>query len=189
MMKKLLVFILSAMMAMSLVACGGDDTETDAADQQVENEADVDVEEETDDVTDEVEVPFLTFGVEDPTQMEHMEMPEIAGSTWAFCGGFNDGVEFTQEIFTNSLEAYGGVCNFVFNEDGTTQLVQGGGAIEGVYEYKYDENDTCVGVLANYIYDGGELTYAFMYTEVNGASILIGLDPTFTNGMYLIYVE
>lgn len=192
MMKKLLVLLLSAMMVMSLVACGGDDTETDGADQQVENEADVDVtdEEVADDTTDEeVEMPYLAFGVDDPSQLEHMEMPEIGGTTWALCGGFNDNVEFTEEVLANSLEAYGGVCNFVFNEDGTAQLVQGGGALDGTYEYVTNEDGTCVAALVTFTYDGSELRYACYYTEVEGVSVMIGIGESLVDGMYLYYAE
>ena len=143
-----------------------------------------------DDTTDDAaEIPYLAFGVDDPSQLEHMEMPEIGGTTWALCGGFNDNVEFTEESLVSALEAYGGVCNFVFNEDGTAQLVQGGGALDGTYEYATDEDGTCLAVIVTFTYDGGELKYACYYTEVEGVSVMIGFDQSLVNGMYLLYIE
>lgn len=197
MMKKLLVLLLSAMMVMSLVACGGDDTETDGADQQVENEVDVE-EDVADDTTDEVadnttdetasdDVYYMSVG--DPTQLDVLEMPEIAGTTWSMAGGLADGEEFTADGLVAALELYGGTCDFVFNEDGTAQLVQGGGTLEGTYEYM-EQDGMCIGALVTFNYDGGELKYACTYTEVDGVSVIVAFsDESCQNGVYLLYTE
>ena len=85
-MKKLLACLLALMMALALVACGGDTAGDDA---------------NVDDQSPAVEDDANTgAGAGTPLEtMTFVEVPEyIVGSRWEFCGGFVNGTEMSDEL-------------------------------------------------------------------------------------------
>ncbi|MGN1231231.1 MAG: copper amine oxidase N-terminal domain-containing protein [Anaerotignum sp.] len=110
------------------------------------------------------------------------EAPDLSGTVWNFTGGLVDGVEMEQSDLDEVLAMYGGSLQFVFNEDGTAQMVQGGGVLEGTYEYLEGE---AVGVIFDY--NGTELRYACVFTDVSGQLVLMAMDDgAGTMGMYFV---
>lgn len=110
------------------------------------------------------------------------EAPDLSGTAWNFAGGLVDGVEMEQSDLDEVLAMYGGTLQFVFNEDGTAQMVQGGGVLEGTYEYLEGE---AVGVIFDY--NGTELRYACVFTDVSGQLVLMAMDDGVgTMGMYFV---
>ena len=96
-MKKLLACLLALMMALALVACGGDTAGDDA---------------NVDDQSPAVEDDANTgAGAGTPLEtMTFVEVPEyIVGSRWEFCGGLVNGTEMSDEQATNTLKGCNGV--------------------------------------------------------------------------------
>lgn len=198
-MKKLLVLLLSVMMAMSVVACGGDDATTDVEDQQVENDVDA-----NDDAAKEVvagdstiseDVVYLELGVDSIENVGIAEMLEISNTAWSFSGGLLDGVEMTQEDLVTVLEQnYSGMFEFVFDEDGVAYMVYGGHTenpviVTGTYGYNED------GMTVSMAFDINGTTYLYdcFLTQVsddagNIATILLALTDMndFTNALYFV---
>lgn len=196
MMKKLLVLTLSLATALSLAACGGSDSESGSGSAEpagnVENVAApadnaADAEEPVDDVADAEEPVGDTDDGADAGSDEELtlwdavrvETPDVSDTTWNFAGGYLDGHEMTAEEVSSSLEAYGGVCQFVFDAEGGAQMVQGGGTLEGTYEYL----DDGVGVIFDA--NGTELRYSCIFTDMDGITMIAISDGDGKNGMYL----
>ena len=132
--RKILAIMLSSMLAFSFTACGnteetadgtvtnaeadvdvadtGTDVETDAAENDA---ADIVVDTEAADAqsedveTDSTEDLFCLLDV------PILEMPDLAGTTWSFCGGNIGGVQMTQDDYDAALEQYGGKLEIVFS--------------------------------------------------------------------------
>ncbi len=170
-MKKFATVTLSLMMALSMSACSGSDepeeTET-AVVQEAETETEVEAEADTD--TDKMTL----------WDIDRIDAPELTNTTWSFAGGYIDDAEMTQEEMEESLEQYGGQLDFVFGEDGEAQMVQGGGTMEGTYEYLDDGS-----VSAVFDYNGGELPYTCLFTEQGDQLILVAIaDESGAEGLY-----
>ena len=125
--RKILAIMLSSMLAFSFTACGNTeetadgtvtnaeadvdvtDTGTDVENDAAENDAaDIVVDTEAADAqsedveTDSTEDLFCMLDV------PILEMPDLAGTTWSFCGGNLGGVQMTQDDYDAALEQYGG---------------------------------------------------------------------------------
>ena len=136
-MKKFMALMMSMMLALALVACGGDTTEevvSDAA--PVESVAEDVAESVEEDAAVETTVEEEIESEEDANvisslwDLANAEIPDLAGTTWGFTGGCIDGVEMEQEDLDSTLEMYGGSLDLVFAEDGTVQMVQGAGSFD-----------------------------------------------------------
>ena len=178
MMKKLLAVSLSTMMVLSMSACGGSDSSADTTAAQ-ETEAEVTVEteaetEETEELPDLVDVEGATIW-----DILRVETPDLTNTSWGLSGGYIEGEEMTQEDLDQTLEQYGGQLDFNFGEDGQAQMVQGGGTMEGSYEYLDD------GVSVVFDNQGAELPYTCLFTEMNDTLVLVAVpDESGTSGLY-----
>ena len=195
--KKILVMMLSSMLAFSFTACGNngetaDSTVTDAADADTDVEADAadtdtDVETETADIEADTDVQSEEVEAESTEDLYCLldvpivEMPDLAGTTWSFCGGNLGGVQMTQDDLDEALEQYGGKLDLVFSDDGSTvQMVQGGGTLDGVCEYYYDDQ----GVRLTFDNNGTDLVYACLFTDFDGLTMVAMTDTTGYNAVY-----
>ena len=203
MMKKLLVLTLSLATALSLAACGGSDSGSGSAapaenvgnvaepvDNADDAEAPVDDADDAEvpaDNADDAEAPAENVDDADAESdgeftlwdVDKETVPDMSNTTWSFAGGYVDGREMTEEEISSSLEAYGGVCQFAFDAEGGVQLVQGGGALEGTYEYWED------GVAVTFDANGTELKYACIFTDMDGITMIAISDEDGKNAMYL----
>lgn len=188
--KKLIALMLSLAMGLVLTACGEEETaSTTDASSQVESGVTQEGQdafagtEESGEVADETEeetyAVYITLG--NPSEMPLYEMPDLSNTIWSFAGGWIDSAELSEEEFVSSLKVYGGVLQFVFYEDGSAQMVQGNGALEGVYEYMEG------GIRLTFDNNGSPLVYACALTEIDGISVLIAYsDETLANAVYLV---
>ena len=179
MMKKLLAVSLSTMMVLSMSACGGSDSSADTTAAQ-ETEAEVTVETEAETEAETEELPDLV-DVEGATIWDilRVETPDLTNTSWGLSGGYIAGEEMTQEDLDQTLEQYGGQLDFNFGEDGQAQMVQGGGTMEGTYEYLDD------GVSVVFDNQGAELPYTCLFTEMNDTLVLVAVpDESGTSGLY-----
>lgn len=164
-MKKLLVAMLSSVMVMSLVACGG--TEEVSDESQVQVEAVVEVEEKQETTVAETADSGSMWD-----NIAQIEAPDISNTVWTFAGGYIDGVELTQEDYDSALQAYGGSLQFVFDDNGGAQMVQGGGTLQGTYSYGESES-----VSVAFDNNGTELQYICLFTEDEDIFMLAFTDP------------
>ena len=166
--KKAMAFAMVMAMGMAFAGCGGEEAEV------------VDEPAETTEVeTEETGEEAAGISVYD---MPLTEAPDLSDTAWVFSGGLLDGVEMEQSDLDETLEMSGGTLQFVFNADGTAQMVQGGGVLEGTYEYLEGE---AVGVIFDY--NGTELRYACVFTDVSGQLVLMAMDDgAGTMGMYFV---
>lgn len=200
--RKILAIMLSSMLAFSFTAYGNteetadgtvtnaeadvdvadtgtdaetDVAETDAADIVVDTEA---ADAQSEDVeTDSTEDLFCLLDV------PILEMPDLAGTTWSFCGGNLGGVQMTQDDYDAALEQYGGKLEIVFSDDGSTvQMVQGGGTLDGVCEYHYEDE----GVRLTFDNNGTDLVYACVFADFDGLTIVALSDTSGYNAVYFV---
>ena len=193
--KKILAMMLSSMLAFSFTACGNNG---EAADSTVTDAADADTDVETDAADTDTDVETETADIEADTDVQSedvestedlyclldvpiVEMPDLAGTTWSFCGGNFDGVQMTQDDLDEALEQYGGKLDLVFSDDGSTvQMVQGGGTLDGVCEYYYDDQ----GVRLTFDNNGTDLVYACLFADFDGLTMVAMTDTTGYNAVY-----
>lgn len=185
--RKVLALMLSLTMVLSMTACGGSDSEDAAETEAVETDA---TEEETEDVAEEEQVDETAAEEADEANEDlgplysipAVEAPDVAGTTWAFVGAMLDGEELDEETCNGVLEQnYGGTLEMAFDEDGTAQMIQGGGSLEGTYTY-VDESTILI-VLDN---NGTELQYACGFADVDGITMVMMNDDTGYNGIYFM---
>lgn len=185
-MKKFLAVMVSCMMVMSLVACGGTEEVSGDSSVQVEAEAPV-VEKEESAPVEEKQEAVAEVEEKQETAVEEnadsgtgsvwdtiaqVEAPDMSNTAWEFAGGYIDGVELTQEDYDAALQAYGGSLQFVFDENGGAQMVQGGGTLQGTYSYGESESVSVV-----FDNNGTELSYVCLFTESEGLYMLAFTDP------------
>ena len=178
--RKVLAMMMSLTLAMAVTACGGSDTETDAADTAVEetvdDTAEADEAEAEDVEAEDVEAEDATEETEEDLgplySIEAAVAPDVAGTTWHFV-----------ETATGVLDQnYGGTLDMVFDEDGNATMEQGGGNLEGTYEY-VDEYTLLV-TLDN---SGSDLNYACAFAEdEDGVTMVPMNDDTGYNGIYFM---
>ena len=88
-------------------------------------------------------------------ELPQADTPDMSNTVWSFAGGYIDGGEMTQAEMDESLAAYGGTLQFTFDAAGGAKMIQGGGTLNGTYQYL---DDGSVGVIFDY--NGEELRYA-----------------------------
>lgn len=164
-MKKFLAMAMAMMMALSMAACGGTEEPAPAEDAEVVEE-----------VTDEADGGSDDFTLWD---IATVETPDLADTTWNFCGGYLEDGEMSQEDGEAALEMYGGKLQFVFNADGTAEMVQGGGSLQGTYQYLEDGS---VGVVFDN--NGADLPYVCLFTDLDGLTMVAISDESGTTGIY-----
>lgn len=131
--KKLVCFMLSSMMVLSLAACGGEET---AADSTVTTQVEVSAPSDTvaDSASSDTVAEATDSESTDSTGVLYgltmEEIPDLADTTWDFAGGMIDGTEMTEDEYNTALSStYGGQLSFVFDGNGNVQMVQGGGSL------------------------------------------------------------
>lgn len=168
--KKIISCAMGLMLVLSLAACGGEEVIVENTDAEVTREAAT----ETVSGTEEGG-PLLQLGV--------VEIPDLSGSVWNLAGGMLDGTEMEQEDLDATLETYGGSLQFVFGDDSTVTMVQGGGQAEGTYEY--NEDNTAIQMTLDV--DGTEITYNGFLSQVGDTLTLIAMrDMGGYDGLYFI---
>lgn len=191
--KKILAMMLSSMMVFSFTACGNTEepadstvtgAEADAADTDTDVEtdaADTDADTDASDAQNEDMEAESTEDLFCLLDVPVLEMPDLAGTTWSFCGGNFDGVQMTQDDFDAVLEQYGGTLDIVFSDDGSTvQMVQGGGTLDGVCEYDYADE----GVRLTFDNNGTDLVYACVFVDFDGLTMVALADTSGYNAVY-----
>ena len=193
--KKILAMMLSSMMVFSFTACGnteepadstvtGAEADADAADTDTDVETDAADTDADTDVSDAQNEDMEAESTEDLfclLDVPVLEMPDLAGTTWSFCGGNFDGVQMTQDDFDAVLEQYGGTLDIVFSDDGSTvQMVQGGGTLDGVCEYDYADE----GVRLTFDNNGTDLVYACVFVDFDGLTMVALADTSGYNAVY-----
>ena len=166
-MKKFLALMMAMMMAFGVAACGGEEAPA---------------EEPTDDAVEEVVDNEVSDGGADGFTLldcELLEVPDLTGAAWNFCGGYMDDAELTEEEYTESMEMYCGKLQFIMNEDGTAEMAQGGGSIYGTYEALDDYM-----VSAVFDNNGTELAYTLIFIDLDGTTMVAMTDTTGETGLY-----
>lgn len=160
-MKKFLAMMMTMTMVFGAAACGGEEA-------PVEEPVDKAVVTESDGGAD----GFTLWDV------ATVETPALEDTTWYFCGGYMNDTEMTQEEYEATMEMYGGTLQFVIHADGTAEMVQGGGTLQGEAVYLEDG--------AGLIFDnnGEELRYACIFIDLDGLTMVAMPDDTGEMGMY-----
>lgn len=185
--RKVLAMMMSLTLALAVTACGGSDTETDAADTAVEETVDETAEADDAEVVDEAADEETTEAADEDLgplySIEAAVAPDVAGTTWHFVGAMLDGEELDAETATGVLDQnYAGTLDMVFDEDGNATMEQGGGNLTGTYEY-VDEYTLLVS-LDN---SGSTLNYACAFAEdEDGVTMVLMNDDTGYNGIYFM---
>lgn len=109
--------------------------------------------------------------------------PDLSNTTWNFSGGYIDGQEMTQAEMDASLAEYGGKLQFQFDANGGATMIQGGGTVQGTYQYL---DDGSVGVIFDY--NGEELRYAciFGWTEEDELLMVAISNIDGKDGVYFV---
>lgn len=166
-MKKFLAMMMAMMMAFGVAACGG-------SEEPVDEPADEVVEEVVEDTADGGADGFTLWDV------ATVETPVLEGTDWDFCGGYMDDTEMTQEEYDATIEMYGGKLQFVFNEDGTAEMVQGGGSLNGYFEYIEG------GVGVEFDNNGEALRYSLIFIDLDGLTMVALPDNSGEFGLYFM---
>ena len=178
-MKKFLALMLTMAMSFCLVACGGDEEPAQEQQQQPAQQQ----QQQEQEVAQEGEAATTVEGA----LWEYANVPapsNIAGTTWNLSGGCFSGVEMTQKDLDDVLVQYGGKLAFQFAKDGKAKLIQGGGELEGTWEFA-DEDGYVVALYFDY--NGQDLTYACVFTDMsmNGGIMMIAItDENGQEGLY-----
>ena len=89
----------------------------------------------------------------------------------------------TQDDYDTALEQYGGKLEIVFSDDGSTvQMVQGGGTLDGVCEYHYEDE----GVRLTFDNNGTDLLYACVFADFDGLTMVALSDTSGYNAVYFV---
>ena len=172
--KKLLACLLALVMVLSLVACGGDAGTTDDVDTDPQPAEDVDQQPDAGDEQTSPEGQSLMEILKD----RFVAVPDLAGTTWTFIGGYMQGVQLTKENTADILSQMDDLYQFEFIDDTTAVLTEGLDTItEGTYEVAAD------GMTAKIVV--GEVTYAGTFIEQEDGYVLVAmLDGTGMNALY-----
>ena len=111
------------------------------------------------------------------------DTPDMKDTVWSFAGGYINGAEMTQAEMDADLASYGGKLEFAFYADGSAAMIQGGGTLNGTWQYL---GDGSVGV----IFDNGgtELRYACIFTLADdGDRLMVAIaDEAGADGVYFV---
>ena len=119
--KKLLACLLALVMVLSLVACGGDAGTTDDVDTDPQPTEDVDQQPDAGDEQTSPEGQSLMEILKD----RFVAVPDLAGTTWTFIGGYMQGVQLTEENTADILSQMDDLYQFEFIDDTTAVLTEG----------------------------------------------------------------
>ncbi len=175
-MKKFFALMLSLMLILSLTACGGSDDDENVVDENPPAVED-NLPEESDGSETENDLGEGNTLWDAAT----VETPEMADTVWNFAGACIDGNELNLEEATEALNQYGGTLQFAFGSDGTAQMIQGNGTLEGTYEYLEDGS---VGV--TFDNNGTEVPYACIFVDLDGLTMIAIPDESGMNGVYFV---
>lgn len=116
-------------------------------------------------------------------ELPQADTPDMSNTVWSFAGGYIDGGEMTQAEMDESLAAYGGTLQFTFDAAGGAKMIQGGGTLNGTYQYL---DDGSVGVIFDY--NGVELRYACIFTWTDEDELLMVAisDVEGADGIYFV---
>ena len=116
-------------------------------------------------------------------ELPQADTPDMSNTVWWFAGGYIDGGEMTQAEMDESLAAYGGTLQFTFDAAGGAKMIQGGGTLNGTYQYL---DDGSVGVIFDY--NGEELRYACIFTWTDeGELLMVAIsDAEGADGIYFV---
>ena len=105
-------------------------------------------------------------------ELPQADTPDMSNTVWSFAGGYIDGSEMTQAEMDESLAAYGGTLQFTFDAAGGAKMIQGGGTLNGTYQYL----------------DGVELRYACIFTWTDEDELLMVAisDAEGADGVYFV---
>ncbi len=191
--RKVIAMMMSLTLAMAVTACGGTDTETDttadAADAtDTADETDAADAADSEDSTDSTDAADETNSSDSEDvgplySIEAAAAPDVAGTTWHFVGAMLDGEELDAETAQGVLDTnYSGTLDLVFEEDGSASMVQGGGNLNGTYEYVDDYT-----VLVTLDNNGSELRYACGFVEdEDGVTMVAMTDDRGYDGIYFM---
>lgn len=201
-MKKFVTLGLSLMMVLSLAACG--DSKSESADKDVpvtesktnEPEGELSGSVDTEDSVEPSEA-MDTEGGEDASGTNDglaellsslsLVAPSdaIVGTGWEFSGGMVNGVDLEAEEAAQSLEAYGGTLNVIFDDAENISMVQGAATLTGTYGLGED------GYMMPIVFDnnGSELKYIGLFADIDGTLVLMLLsDETGQNAVYFTQI-
>ena len=168
-MKKFFACLLALVMALSLMACGGDPGTDDAStgdDTQME-----------DNTGDDAATPGEGDSIMAILNDRFVAAPELAGTTWTFIGGYVQGVQMTEEQTQEVMSQLGDVYQFIFVDDSTVVLAEGEDQTEGTYTMGGDGMTAVIEV--------GGVKYAGTFIEQEDGYVLVAmLDGTGMNGLY-----
>ena len=171
-MKRLLIALLIAAMALTLMtACGTEEnTATTEKSGATENTTNAPTEEPTDEPTDEpTEAPDdePTDGMPEVLkdyELYAVETLEYAG--WTFSGGRQNGEDMDELTANACLAACGGTFQIVFLDPGNMNIILGETVLEGTYELINDG-------AALKTSDFGGVEYYCIFTAVDGEPVLV----------------
>ena len=168
-MKKILACLLALVMALSLMACGGDaandDANVDAQTPVVEDDANT--------------------GDDSSSPLEYM--PEyIVGTRWEFCGGCLDGVEMTDEQATDMLKSNGGVMEIDVDDVDAASYITGSETLSGSCGVTEDNMAMVMTLPAE---DGTTSDEYCRFADLDGTVIMVLVDSTASNGLYFRMIE
>ena len=205
MMKKFLKLLLSVMMVMSLVACGGDDTAVE--DQQVENDVVEDVEEDLTAETrvmvldetagDGMPIVYVSFGDVDFLKLDaygYSDPADMEGLTWLMAGGRNANVEQSVEDHIANMQGLSGIGGFQFEADGYVVLLLGMNAegIVNTFEGSYEIDEKGAIIINLDMQDTGypETYICTIVDGGNGTPVLLAYsDETLENCIYMVNMD
>ena len=171
--RKILAIMLSSMLACSLTACGNTE---ETADGTVTNaEADVDVADTgTDAETDVAETDAADIVVDTEAADAQSEDVETDSTEDLFC---------LLDVPILEMPDLAGKLEIVFSDDGSTvQMVQGGGTLDGVCEYHYEDE----GVRLTFDNNGTDLVYACVFADFDGLTMVALSDTSGYNAVYFV---
>lgn len=165
-MKKLLSLILVLVMVFalgSLVACGGEDADTDKGDDKGSNG-----------VNGTSSVASKDDGVGNvgslyPKALQNavlVEVPDVLYTGWGFAGGCVDGVEMEVDDVDLFLQQFGGTLQVIFPEGNTVMLAKSDDAASGTFKKTSDGN----GLHLDF---GNGVEYYAVFTELGDTTVMM----------------
>ena len=164
-MKKLLSLILALVMVFtlgSLVACGGEDSDTDkGGNTDSGDKNDISSVVSKDDVGN--------VGALYPTALQNIalaEVPEVLYTGWEFAGGCVDGVEMEVEDVSLFLNQFGGSLQIIFPEGDTVMLAKADDAVSGTFKKTTDGKGL-------HLVFGADVEYYAVFTELGDTTVMM----------------
>lgn len=190
-MKKLIALTLCFAMVLSISACGSKPTADMESSAQSTNEENISEPSESAPAPGEpdssAEESEQNGDLENfLSQLTIIGPSEDMFAGWTLTGGMLDGVEMNDTDVEQVLENYGGILQFVFNEDETVDMIQGGGYLEGTFSVADD------GYSMPMVFDnaGTQLSYVGIFVQVDNSMVLVLLpDDSGQNALYFSMID